>query len=90
VRFLSASSVLGFGRYPTYASLEIGAGSNTAFLGSGFALGPVLRLDPNLGYGLGGRVNQDVFFLQLGARAMVIVAPQTELVLLATIGVGRY
>jgi hypothetical protein len=93
---LQASLVTGFGKYPTYASLDLGKvefaghGPYGGLAGVMVSVGPALRLDPNVSPG--GELSLRVYllFAQLGARVIVIPGTGGDSQIEATFGVGLF
>jgi len=83
------SSLLGFGKYPTYITGEIGGGGDNAFTGGFGVIGPAVRVDPKAGGGVALRLGGDVFLLEVAVRLIAIFVPDRELVFALTLGVGR-
>ena len=92
---IGPSLVTGFGKYPTYATLDLGYASHAAggLVGWAAMAGPVVRIDPTSGWGFGLRAAGDVLFFQLGARLLVIAASESgpeEAQVTFTLGGGRF
>lgn len=87
---LGVSSVIGFGSYPSYVSVEVGGSQDTTLAGIAVLGGALVRVDPEVGGGLLARVNADLFLLNVGGKLMGIVAPEPELIGLFTVGLGRF
>ena len=84
-----ASSLVGFGKYPSYVAGEIGGGEDNAFTGGFGVIGPAVRVDPKAGGGLALRVGGDVFLLEVGLHLIAIVVPDRDVVFAFTLGFGR-
>jgi hypothetical protein len=84
-----ASSLIGFGKYPSYVAGEIGGGADNAFTGWFCVFGPAVRVDPTAGAGLGLRLGGDVVLIQAALHLLVIVAPDPEITFALTVGFGR-
>jgi hypothetical protein len=83
------SSLLGFRKYPSYVTGEIGGGGDNAFTGGFGVIGPAVRVDPKAGGGVALRLGGDVFLLEVAVRLIAIFVPDRELVFALTLGVGR-
>jgi hypothetical protein len=84
-----ASSLIGFGKYPSYVAGEIGGGEDNAFTGGFGVIGPAVRVDPKAGGGLALRLGGDVFLLEVGLHLIAILVPDRDVVFAFTVGVGR-
>ena len=84
-----ASSLIGFGKYPSYIAGEIGGGGDNAFTGTFAVIGPAVRVDPKAGGGVGLRVGGDVFLLEVGLHVIAIFVPDPDIVFALTVGFGR-
>ena len=90
---VAPSLITGLGKYPTYASLDLGrslfgAGQFSAYTGLALTGGPVFRVDPSTG--AGGEVCVRVWFViaQAGVRAIAIVTNGPEVQIEGLVGVG--
>ena len=81
--------VTGFGKYPTYGSVEFGH-MFLGVVGSSYTIGPAARFDPNLGGGLQGSASVQLLIFQLGVRAIAIFIGDADVQICATVGVGAY
>ncbi len=87
---VGTSGVLGFGKYPSFATLEIGRARDNAFAAIAATIGPAFRVDPTFGAGLQGRVHADLALINVGARVVAIFGPVPDLQLCFTVGLGRF
>jgi hypothetical protein len=85
-----ASGIVGFGAYPSYFAGEIGYGEDTTLAGGALLAGPVVRLDPTPGGGVGARLAFSLLIFQAGVRLITIAAPHAEAQLTLLLGVGIY
>lgn len=86
------SAMLGFGAYPSYASLELGPALNW-YWGGIASVGPVYRFGSKTFEAGGGgqlRVSADFMLIEVGLRMIQMVAPDTETQITFTAGVGRF
>ena len=84
-----ASSLVGFGKYPSYIAGEIGGGGDNAFTGKFAVIGPAVRVDRKAGGGVGLRVGGDVFLVEVGLHVIAIFVPDRDIVFAFTVGFGR-
>lgn len=87
---LGPSVYTGFGAYPTYGAVEWLVCQDSTLAGIGLGGGPALRLTPETAGGLTLRASGDLFFVQLGVRALALFGPGPELALTGTLGFGRF
>ena len=87
---VGTSAILGFGRYPSVVTVEIGRARDNAFAAIAATIGPALRIDPTVGAGFQGRVHADLALINVGARVIAIFGPVPDVQLCVTVGIGRF
>lgn len=87
---IGTSGILGFEKYPSFGTLEVGRARDNAFVAIAATIGPAVRVDPTFGAGLQGRVHADFFLVNVGARVIAILGPVPDLQLCFTLGLGRF
>jgi hypothetical protein len=85
-----ASSLLGFGAYPSYLLADVGYGDNRG-LGAAAAFVELgARVAPSRALAIGARANVDLFLFNVGARVLGTAERSPEVGLWLTVGIGRY
>lgn len=85
-----ASSVVGFGAYPTYVLGSVGYGTQNGYTGlGGFVEAGARTTSPSQPV-LGVRTSADLLLVNVGVRMIASVARSPELGLWLTVGVGRF
>jgi hypothetical protein len=87
---VGASGLLGIGSSPSYALAEGGYGRDSSLAALGVFVGVGSRLSSGMAPVLGLRANLDVLLVNLGLRTLVSLEQSPDVLLCATLGVGRY
>jgi hypothetical protein len=85
-----ASSLLGFGAYPSYVLADVGYGDNRGMVAFGGFLELGARVAPSRAPAVGVRTNVDVLLLNVGARVFTTLEHAPDLGLWLTVGIGRF